>query len=133
MDIYGEIVLDHFKNPRHAGLLDDATIKAADSNTVCGDSVKISLKIAADGTVENFGFEGEGCAISMASTSLMGEKLIGRRLPDILAMSQQEVLELLAIPISPGRTKCALLGYSCVKKALTLLKQETKQSPDDKI
>lgn len=132
MDIYGEIVLDHFKHPRHSGLLSDATMQAGDANTVCGDSVKISLKISPDGTVENFGFEGEGCAISMASTSLMGEKLIGRKLSDILAMNQEEVLELLGIPISPGRTKCALLGYSCVKKAITLFNSEKEQIENEK-
>lgn len=133
MDIYGEIVLDHFKHPRHAVLLTDANLNAEDANTVCGDTVKISLQAGADGIINNFGFEGEGCAISIASTSLLSEKLIGLKLDTILSMKEQDVLDLLGIPISPGRIKCAMLGFSCIKKAALLYQaQENKNAQEKK-
>lgn len=133
MDIYGEIVLDHFKHPRHSGILDHADFQAEDANTLCGDTVKISVKAGSDGVIGDFGFEGDGCAISIASTSLLGENLIGMKLDDVVAMKNEQVLEMLGIPISPGRMKCALLGYSCLKKAVTLYQsQETPNATEEK-
>jgi nitrogen fixation NifU-like protein len=127
MDIYGEIILDHFKNPRQAGLLEQADLLGEDSNPLCGDKVKISLKVSQVGVIEKFGFLGDGCAISVASTSLLGEKLIGKKLLEILAMDGEEMLKLLEIPISPGRIKCALLGFSCIKKSATIYQAEQKK------
>lgn len=120
MDIYGEIILDHFKNPRNSGEVADAQISGEDLNPLCGDKVKIWLKLDVANCVEKFGFVGDGCAISVASASLLGEKLIGKKLEEILAMEGKDVLELLEIPISAGRIKCALLGFSCLKKAATI-------------
>ncbi len=124
MDIYGEILLDHFKNPRHLGLLKDGNILAEDLNPMCGDKVTVSLKVDDHGIIQNFGFLGNGCAISVASISLFGDKIIGQKLDDILQMSGEEAIKLLEIPISPGRVKCALLGFSCIKKAATLHKSK---------
>ncbi len=124
MDIYGEIILDHFKNPRQAGLLDDAQITGEDFNPLCGDKVRLSVKLDDQGYIKGFGFSGDGCAISVASTSLLGEKILGEKLNDIVNMNSDEVLEMLEIPISPGRIKCALLGFSCLKKAATIYHAE---------
>lgn len=126
MDIYGEIILDHFKNPRQAGLLEQADVIGEDFNPLCGDKVKISLKISEQGVIEEFGFLGDGCAISVASSSILGEKLIGRKLEEVLKMESEEMLKLLEIPISAGRVKCALLGFSCVKKSATIYLAEHK-------
>ncbi len=124
MDIYGEIILDHFNNPRQAGLLENPDLQAEDFNPLCGDKVKVSLKTDAKGIIKKFGFVGEGCAISVASTSLLGEKLIGLNLKDFLDLDQEEILKLLGIPVSPGRTKCALLGFSCIRKAAKIAQAE---------
>jgi nitrogen fixation NifU-like protein len=124
MDIYGEIVLDHFRHPRKAKLLEGADWQATDSNPLCGDRVTVTLSTDQNGIITDFGFEGDGCAISVASTSLLGEKLPGRKLDELLKMPKEEVLDLLGIPISPGRIKCALLGYSCIKKALINAKRK---------
>ncbi|MCC6643921.1 iron-sulfur cluster assembly scaffold protein [Candidatus Peregrinibacteria bacterium] len=121
MDIYAEIILDHFKNPRQAGLIEHADAIAEDLNPLCGDKVKVSLRIK-DGKIAGFGFEGDGCAISVASTSIIGEQLAGLEMEKFLEMSNEEVLEKLGVPISPGRIKCALLGFSCIKKAITVYK-----------
>jgi nitrogen fixation NifU-like protein len=117
MDIYGEIILDHFKNPRQAGLLKNSDLQAEDFNPLCGDKVKVSLKVDPAGKISKFGFEGDGCAISVASESLLGEKIIGLNLNEVTGMENEEVLKMLGIPISPGRVKCAVLGFSCIKKA----------------
>lgn len=113
--------MDHFKHPRQAGLISNAEALADDLNPLCGDKVKISLKIA-NGKIEAFGFDGDGCAISVASTSILGEQLIGMSLEEFEKLGNEEILEKLGVPISPGRIKCALLGYSCVKKAITVYK-----------
>jgi nitrogen fixation NifU-like protein len=124
MDIYGEIILDHFKNPRQSGLLKNPDLQSEDFNPLCGDKVKVSLKVDGDGIIRKFGFLGEGCAISVASSSLLGEKIIGMNLKNFLEMDNDEVLKLLGIPVSPGRIKCALLGFSCIKKAAKIAQVE---------
>lgn len=120
MDMYGEIILDHFKNPRNSELLEYSHLKCEDSNPMCGDKVKVTLQVNDANEVIKFGFKGEGCAISVAATSLLGEKIIGMNLNELVNLNSAEVLDMLGIPISTGRVKCALLGYSCIKKAAKL-------------
>lgn len=124
MDLYGEIVLDHFKNPRNTGEIKDAQISGDDLNPLCGDKVKIWLKINENRSVEEFGFVGDGCAISVASTSILGESLKGMSLDELENLDNDKVYEMIAVPISPGRVKCALLGITCIKKAIKLYKAE---------
>lgn len=112
--------MDHFKNPRNSGLLPDAQIVGEDHNPLCGDKVKTSLKINSDGVIDKFGFEGDGCAISVASTSILGENLTGMKISDLENLDNDELFEMIAVPISPGRVKCALLGLSCLKKSIKL-------------
>ena len=126
MDIYGEIILDHFKNPRNSGEVSDAQVFGEDLNPLCGDKIKIWLKLDETNSVIQYGFVGDGCAISVASASLLGEKLVGKKLDEIMKMESQDVLNLLEIPISPGRIKCALLGFSCLKKAATIYQAAQK-------
>jgi nitrogen fixation protein NifU and related proteins len=131
MDMYGEIILDHFKNPRQSVLLESAHLSCEDSNPLCGDKVKVTLQVNDANEITKFGFQGEGCAVSIASTSLLGEKLIGLNVDDLLLMDNGQVLELLEIPISPGRVKCALLGFSCLKKAAKIREAELKNNQKD--
>ncbi len=126
MDIYGEIILDHFKNPRQAVLLKNPDLEAEDLNPLCGDKIKVMLKVDPQGVIKKFGFQGEGCAISVASASLLGEKILGMKLSKFLKLDNDKVLKLLGIPISPGRIKCALLGFSCIKKAATIHQHDQK-------
>ena len=123
MDLYGEIILDHFKNPRHAGEISEAEIVGEDLNPLCGDKVKIWLKVE-DGKVLDFSFVGDGCAISVASTSIIGESLKGMELNDLENLENEKVYEMIGVPISPGRVKCALLGITCIKKAIKIYKLE---------
>ena len=116
MDIYTEIILDYFKNPRNKGKLEDADLDAVEHNPICGDIIKIYLKTK-DGKVEKATFEGQGCAISQASTSMLTEKLIGKTLEEVRELNNEEVYKMLGVEISPARVKCALLGLVCAKSA----------------
>ncbi len=117
MDLYAEIILDHFKNPHHFGLLNPADLLGQDSNPMCGDKLKISLRIDG-GKVTDVGFEGEGCAISVAAMSILSDEIIGKTLDEVENFSNDDLYELLGVDISPGRVKCALLGLGCLKQMI---------------
>ncbi|MFA6992823.1 MAG: SUF system NifU family Fe-S cluster assembly protein [Candidatus Gracilibacteria bacterium] len=118
MDLYSEIILDHYKNPRNKGELKDPTNVAEESNPLCGDKLKISLKFDKAGKVEKAKFSGEGCAISQAAASMLTEKLIGKTTKEIANLKDKDILKMLNIPISHSRQKCALLALKALKKAI---------------
>ena len=117
--MYREVILDHYKNPRGHGVLEDADTKAEGVNPLCGDEVTISVAFADDGeTIRDVMFEGRGCAISQASTSMLMEMVKGRTAEEVAEMSRDELLEEVGIPLTPVRLKCALLGLGVLKLAL---------------
>jgi nitrogen fixation NifU-like protein len=116
-DIYQENILDHYKNPRNYGRLDEATASSHVANPLCGDSMDLFLKIS-DGRVEDARFEAEGCAISKASASMLTERIKGRELGVARAENKDTVLASLGIPVSPVRMKCALLVLDALKVGL---------------
>ncbi len=117
--LYREVILDHYKNPRGHGLLEDADAQAEGLNPLCGDEVTVSLKFAADGeTIEDVGFEGRGCAISQAATSMLTELVRGRKASEVAELPKEELLEEIGIPLTPVRLKCAILGLGVLKVAL---------------
>jgi nitrogen fixation NifU-like protein len=117
--MYREVILDHYKNPRGHGVLDHAHAQAEGQNPLCGDEVTISLKFADDGeTIEEIGFDGRGCAISQAATSMLTELVVGRTATDVAALPKEELLEEIGIPLTPIRLKCAILGLGVLKVAL---------------
>jgi nitrogen fixation NifU-like protein len=115
--MYQEIILDHFRNPKNKGALKNSNAHAHDVNTSCGDEVTMQLLVEGD-VVKDIKFEGRGCAISVAATSMLTESVIGKRVEDVIRMDKQEVLDLLGVPISGMRLKCALLGFKVLKMAL---------------
>lgn len=116
---YREVILDHYKNPRSYGMLEDADAQAEGQNPLCGDEVTVSVKFAADGeTIERIGFEGRGCAISQAATSMLTELVQGRTATEVAALQKEELLEEIGIPLTPIRLKCAILGLGVLKVAL---------------
>lgn len=117
MNLYQDHILDHYHNPRHFGLLENPTHQAEALNPTCGDKLTLTLLVE-DGIIKNLGFEGEGCAISLASASLLYDSLIGTKVPDACQKEPSEVLSLTGLAISPGRMKCALLSLETLKKAL---------------
>src|SRR3954452_11006830 len=135
--MYREVILDHYKSPRGHGLIEDADAHAEGQNPLCGDEVAISVKFAADGeTIESIGFEGRGCAISQAATSMLTELAQGRKASDVAALAKEELLDEIGIPLTPIRLKCAILGLGVLKVALhkakgTPLPEEWQGMGDD--
>ncbi len=115
--LYREVILDHYKNPRSHGLLDAPDAVAEGQNPLCGDEVTVSLRFEGD-TISEVGFEGRGCAISQAATSMLTELLQGRTADEVARMPKEELLDEIGIPLTPVRLKCALLGLGVVKVAL---------------
>ena len=113
-DIYKDIILDYYRNPRNFGDLPNPDVRAKDSNPLCGDIVEMQLKIN-DGKVEDVRFKGKGCAISQASASMLTEVVKGKTLDEIKSMTKTDVLNLIGIDPGPTRIKCALLGLKVVK------------------
>ena len=104
--LYREVILDHYKSPRGHGLIADADAQAEGQNPLCGDEVSISVKFASDGeTIESIGFEGRGCAISQAATSMLTEIVVGRTAQDVGSMPKEELLEKKPEPVAQDKSK----------------------------
>jgi nitrogen fixation NifU-like protein len=117
--MYREVILDHYKNPHGHGLIEDADAHAEGMNPLCGDEVTVSVKFAGDGeTIEQVGFEGRGCAISQAATSMLTDLVKGRTATEVATLPKEELLEEIGIPLTPVRIKCAILGLGVLKVAL---------------
>lgn len=115
--LYREIILDHWQHPQNYGTIADASFTVEDANPACGDHMRLSGKIT-DGALTDIAFTAQGCAICVASASLFTEKVKNMAVADIRKLSESDALDELGIDISPARTKCALLVYSTVQKAL---------------
>jgi nitrogen fixation protein NifU and related proteins len=116
-ELYREIILDHYKNPRGHGVIEGADAQAEGQNPLCGDEVSIFVSFDGD-TIDDVKFSGRGCAISQAATSMLMEMVKGRTAAQVAGMSKEELLEEVGIPLTPVRLKCALLGLGVLKVAL---------------
>ncbi len=117
--LYREVILDHYKNPRGHGALEPHDAHAEGQNPLCGDEVSIFVRFGEDGeTIDDIGFEGRGCAISQAATSMLTEMVKGRKASDVAVLPKDELLEEIGIPLTPIRLKCAILGLGVLKVAL---------------
>ena len=116
-ELYRDQILEHYKRPHNFGRLEDYDLDYEDTNPFCGDEQHVFIHLDADGKVDEIGFEGQGCAISTAATSLLTDELHGRTREELLRIDKQEVLDLLGIEISATRMKCAMLGLKVVKSA----------------
>lgn len=116
-DLYREIILDHYENPRNYGVLLDADISYEDDNPLCGDRIRIDLKVQ-DGRIVDVRFSGKGCAISQASASMLTERIKGATVEEARRLTRDDILEMLGIPLGPARIKCALLSLKVLKAGL---------------
>jgi nitrogen fixation NifU-like protein len=115
--LYREQILEHYKRPHNFGRLDPFDLEFEDSNPFCGDEQHIFIRLDDEGRVSDVSFEGKGCAISTAATSLLTDELDGMTREELLRLDKEYVLELLGIDISATRMKCALLGLKVIKGA----------------
>jgi nitrogen fixation NifU-like protein len=117
-DIYQEHVLEHFECPYHRGRCPFATHAHEDDNPLCGDQVRVELRIDQDGRIEEAFFDGEGCCISQASASMLIEHIDGRTVEDVKRLGADEMLALFGARLTPNRQKCCLLGWRVLKTAI---------------
>lgn len=123
MDLYREWILEHYKNPQNFGEpLPDATHTFEDGNPSCGDHLSLQLKVH-NGQIEDLRFQGQGCAISIASASILSEHVKGKTVDEVRNLDKEAFLKLLGISLSPIRLKCALLSFKVLKAALYGLKE----------
>ena len=114
-DLYREQIIEHYKNPDHRGNLEPHDISFEDENPLCGDHIRIDLRVDENGIIKEVAFDGHGCAISQSSTDLLLDSIIGKSVEDVKKMDKQTVLDLLGIELGPVRLKCALLPLKILK------------------
>ncbi|HEX4307833.1 MAG TPA: SUF system NifU family Fe-S cluster assembly protein [Solirubrobacterales bacterium] len=115
-ELYRDQILEHYKRPHNFGVVEGADLEFEDTNPFCGDEQHVTIKLDDDRVVE-VAFEGKGCAISTAATSLLTDELVGKTREEVLRLPKEYVLELLGIDISATRMKCAMLGLKITKSA----------------
>ena len=127
-DIYRETILDHYRHPRNYGDLSNANAHARDSNVLCGDVVEMQLRIDAN-RIEEARFRGEGCAISIATASILTEFSKGKSISEIKDLGNKELIKLLGTDPGPARIECAILGLEVMKAAINK-RQNAKASEE---
>ena len=117
-DIYREIILDHYRNPRNKGKLPHADVSTHDSNPLCGDEIDMHLKVE-QGRITDIKFEGRGCAISQASASMLTEMVLDKPLTTVKDLAKDDILENIGLMnLGPARIKCALLSLKVLKMGM---------------
>ena len=116
--IYSEIILDYYRYPRNKGQLSSPQVKAKDSNPLCGDVIEIQMELDSDSHVKDIRFNGQGCAISQASASMLTELVKGKSLDEVRKIAKEDVLSLIGGQLSAVRMKCALLSLKVLKTGL---------------
>jgi nitrogen fixation NifU-like protein len=114
-DLYRELIIDRSQHPQFRGELDPHDISFEDDNPLCGDHIRIDLRVDEQDRVTEAAFTGRGCAISQASADLLMESILGRPLEEVKAISKEDILEMLGIELGPVRLKCALLSLKVLK------------------
>jgi nitrogen fixation NifU-like protein len=121
-ELYREHILEHYQRPRCHGTLDDATVSVEDTNPLCGDRIRMDLRIE-DGRIEKVRFSGSGCSISQASASMLCEAVEGKTVDEVRGVGREQVLEMIGIDLGPVRLKCALLALKTLKTGVYGLSQ----------
>jgi nitrogen fixation NifU-like protein len=119
-DMYQDHILEHYENPYHRMLLEHPTLELRDLNPLCGDEVRIQACLDTHGHLAQVGFDGKGCIISLAAASMLMEAVEGKTLDEVKQMDRQAMLDLLGVPLTTMRVKCAMLALRTLQKAIHL-------------
>lgn len=130
-DFYREMIIDHGQNMRNRGVLEPADIDFEDDNPLCGDRLRLTIQLDDEGRVKAVGWDGDGCVISQASASMLGEEMLGKTLEELRGIDKDFILEMLGIPLTPVRLKCALLSLKVLKAGAYGLTGWTDDADDD--
>ena len=127
---YREHILDYYRDPTYKGRLDDATVSREESNPLCGDVIRIDLKIEG-GRIADARYAGRGCAISQAAAAMLLEQVVGKPLAEAGGFTRDELFELIGVPLSPARMKCALLSLGVLRAGLAEATGAPSSAPAD--
>jgi nitrogen fixation NifU-like protein len=122
-DLYRELIIDRYKNPQMRGELEPKDFSYEDDNPLCGDRIRIDVRVDTANKITAAAFSGEGCAISQASADLLVESVVGKELDEVKNLSKDDILEMLGIELGPVRLKCALLSLKVLKAGVYGLEQ----------
>ena len=117
-ELYQERILDHYEEPFHRGSCPALTHAHEDENPLCGDTVRVELAIAPNGTIVDAYFNGDGCCISQASASMLIERIQGKTIDDVKRFTAEDMLTLFGAKLTPNRQKCCLLAWRTLQSAL---------------
>ncbi|WP_257299508.1 Fe-S cluster assembly sulfur transfer protein SufU [Haloarchaeobius sp. FL176] len=124
-DMYRQQILDHYKNPRNYGEIEDATFSHVGENPMCGDEIRIDVKLEDDEeTIAGAAFRGDGCAISQAAASMFSQELRGKTLDELAEMDRDDIIDMLGVDISPMRVKCAVLAEKVAQDGADIYRGE---------
>ncbi len=126
-DLYRELIIDRYKNPHFRGILEPHDISFEDDNPLCGDHIRIDLRVDGDERVNEVAFDGHGCAISQASADLLAENVLGKTIDEVKQINKQDILDMLGIELGPVRLKCALLSLKVLKAGVYGLGEATDE------
>jgi nitrogen fixation NifU-like protein len=126
-DLYRQLIIDRYKSPLYRGSLDPHDIAFEDDNPLCGDHIRVELRVDGGGVVKEAAFEGHGCAISQASADLLMEAVVGKTLDEVKAFSKEDLLGMLGLDLGPVRLKCALLSLKVLKAGVYGLGEATDE------
>ena len=129
-DLYREIIIERYKTPLFKGVLDPHDMSYEDENPLCGDEIRIDLRVDENNIITEAAYSGHGCAISQASADLLIESIIGKNLNEVKMLSKQDILDLLGIELGAVRLKCALLSLKVLKAGIYGVGGETHQDED---
>ena len=121
--MYQENILDHYKSPRNFGNLENASVHHHEKNPLCGDELDMFLLIDKDKKIADIKIHPYGCAISVASASILSEQIKGKPIKEAEKLTKENILEMLGIPISPVRLKCALLSLDTLKNSILIFEK----------
>lgn len=117
MDIYREEILDHYKNPRNSGQIKDPDCQSELDNPLCGDMIKVFVQLEQD-IIKEIKYQAEGCSVSVATISMLSERIKGLPKKQVMLLNQADVLAILGIPLSATRLQCAMLGLTAIQNCL---------------